>query len=139
MRALAPTARVIAVIKANAYGHGLVPAAQALAAADAFAVARLEEGLALRAAGLTQRDRCCSKVCSCADQLDAAVQQGFDLVVHSPSSSRCSSSAGDGASCVLWLKIDTGMNRLGFRVEDFADAHARLLRIAGPRQRAARC
>ena len=49
---LAPDARVLAVIKANAYGHGLVPAARALAEADAFAVARLEEGLPLRAAGL---------------------------------------------------------------------------------------
>ena len=47
-------ARVMAVVKANAYGHGLVPTALALAEADAFAVARLEEGLALRAAGITQ-------------------------------------------------------------------------------------
>ena len=44
----------MAVVKANAYGHGLVPTALALAGADAFAVARLEEGLALRAAGVTQ-------------------------------------------------------------------------------------
>ena len=47
--------RVMAVVKANAYGHGLVPSALALAEADAFAVARLEEAMALRAAGLSRR------------------------------------------------------------------------------------
>src|SRR5207237_2339066 len=54
IRERARGARVMAVVKANAYGHGLVPTALALAEADAFAVARLEEGLALRAAGITQ-------------------------------------------------------------------------------------
>ena len=51
IRERARGARVMAVVKANAYGHGLIPTALALAEADAFAVARLEEGLALRAAG----------------------------------------------------------------------------------------
>ena len=46
VRRVAPASRVMAVIKANAYGHGLVPAAKAFAEADGFAVARLEEGLA---------------------------------------------------------------------------------------------
>ena len=54
IRDRAKGARVMAVVKANAYGHGLIPTALALADADAFAVARLEEGLALRAAGITQ-------------------------------------------------------------------------------------
>ena len=48
---VSPAARVMAVVKANAYGHGLVPTVLALADADAFAVARLEEGIALRNAG----------------------------------------------------------------------------------------
>jgi alanine racemase len=55
VRELAPGSKVLAVIKANAYGHGSVPSAVALAGADGFAVARLEEAMALRAAGLTQR------------------------------------------------------------------------------------
>ena len=55
VRRTAPDSRVMAVIKANAYGHGLLPAARALAEADGFAVARLGEGLALRAAGLGNR------------------------------------------------------------------------------------
>src|SRR4029077_20021436 len=54
IRERARGARVMAVVKANAYGHGLIPTALALADADAFAVARLEEGLALRAAGISR-------------------------------------------------------------------------------------
>ena len=57
VRATAPAARVMAVIKANGYGHGMVPAAKALAQTDGFAVARFEEGLALRAAGRQASDR----------------------------------------------------------------------------------
>ena len=53
VRKWAPRSRVMAVIKANAYGHGLVAVARALEeTADAFAVARVDEGLALRAAGI---------------------------------------------------------------------------------------
>ena len=52
IRAYAPGSKVMAVIKANAYGHGLVSTALALGDADAFAVARLEEGITLRAAGV---------------------------------------------------------------------------------------
>ena len=52
VRRWAPQSRVMAVIKANAYGHGLVAVARALEAADAFAVARVDEGLTLRAAGI---------------------------------------------------------------------------------------
>ena len=79
---VAPDSRVMAVIKANAYGHGLVPAAKALAEADGFAVARLDEGLALRAAGLTNRILLLEGVFS-AEQLAAAAQARFELMVHS--------------------------------------------------------
>ena len=82
VRRIAPNSRVMAVIKANAYGHGLVPAAQALADADGFAVARLEEGLALRAAGLTNRILLLEGVFG-ADQLAIAARDRFELMVHS--------------------------------------------------------
>ena len=53
IRARAGRSKVIAVVKANAYGHGLVSTALAIQDATAFAVARLEEGMSLRAAGIT--------------------------------------------------------------------------------------
>ena len=54
VRQFAPNSKVMAVLKANAYGHGLVKIAQHLNDADAFAVARIDEALALRAGGLTK-------------------------------------------------------------------------------------
>jgi len=55
VRRFAPRSRVMAVIKANGYGHGLVAVARALASADSFAVARVDEGLTLRDAGIQRR------------------------------------------------------------------------------------
>ncbi|MEA2678733.1 MAG: alanine racemase, partial [Candidatus Binataceae bacterium] len=55
LRQWAPRSRVMAVIKANAYGHGLVAVARALKSADAFAVARVDEGMTLRRAGIGTR------------------------------------------------------------------------------------
>ena len=107
------------------------PRRKALAATDGYAVARLEEGMAVRAAGLTQRVLLLEGVFS-AEQLDAAVQQRFDLMVHSPEQLDLLEQRGRQGELRLWIKIDTGMNRLGFRVEDFTDAHTRLARIAGP-------
>lgn len=54
LRELAPASKLVAVVKANAYGHGLLETARTLPDADAFGVARLEEALRLRAGGITQ-------------------------------------------------------------------------------------
>ena len=129
VRATAPASRVMAVIKANAYGHGLVPAARALAETDGYAVARLDEGLALRAAGLTNRILLLEGVFS-PDQLAIAAQQRFDLMVHSFEQLQMLEGRGGSETVSAWLKVDSGMNRLGFRIEQFAEAHQRLTRIA---------
>ena len=128
VRATAPGARVMAVIKANAYGHGLVPAARALGLTDGFAVARLEGGLALRAAGLANPVLLLEGVFS-PGQLAVAAQQRFDIMVHSFEQLELLEGGGDGGPLSAWLKVDTGMNRLGFRVEQFAAAWERLRRV----------
>jgi alanine racemase len=130
VRELAPHSRVVAVIKANAYGHGLLAVAQALAASDALAVARLEEGLTLRAAGIDQRVLLLEGV-RAPDELEAARRHRFDLMVHSFEQIELLESRATIDSLRVWLKLDTGMNRLGFRTEEFAAAHARLERIRG--------
>jgi alanine racemase len=117
------------VIKANAYGHGLVPAAKALAETDGFSVARLEEGLALRAAGLTNRILLLEGVFSPA-QLAVAAQQRFDLMVHSLAQLEMLEDRAGSEVITAWIKLDSGMNRLGFRVEQFAGAYARLRRVS---------
>ena len=129
VRATAPASRVMAVVKANGYGHSVVPVAKALSEADGFAVARLDEGLALRAAGLTHRILLLEGVFG-SDQLAIAAQHRFDLMVHSFEQLQMLESR-DGSECVTaWLKVDSGMNRLGFRVEQFAEAWRRLAGIA---------
>ncbi len=136
IRERAPGARVMAVVKANAYGHGLLPVARALPDADAFAVARIEEGVALRHAGLRQAIVLLEGAFS-DEQMEAARTHSLELVVHedfqlrllelAARRSRTAAFAG-----VLWIKIDTGMNRLGFRPEAFADALARVRALPVP-------
>jgi alanine racemase len=128
IRARAGSARVMAVVKANAYGHGLVPTALALAEADAFAVARLEEGLALRAAGITRPIALLEGVFTAA-QLQEAAQHGLDLVVHDALQIELLEQARGTHRFVLWIKIDTGMNRLGFPAAEFAAALERVRRL----------
>ena len=83
VRRLAPKSRVMAVIKANAYGHGLVTAARALDSADAFGVARLGEALTLREAGIKTPIVLLEGVLD-REQLDAAAAADLELFVHSP-------------------------------------------------------
>jgi len=128
IRERARGARVMAVVKANAYGHGLVPTALALAEADAFAVARLEEGLALRAEGITQPIVLLEGVFAPEHLLEAA-RHGFDLVVHDPLQIELLEEFSGPHRFILWVKIDTGMNRLGFRPEEFPAALERIQRL----------
>jgi alanine racemase len=131
IRAYAPGAKVMAVIKANAYGHGLVSTALALGDADAFAVARLEEGVALRSAGVRAPIVLLEGVVS-AEQLAEAAHHGFELVVHDPLQIELLEAHRGVERFVVWIKMDTGMNRLGFRAEAFPDALARLRALQVP-------
>lgn len=126
LRRRAPGARVMAVIKANAYGHGLDAAARGLRHADSFAVASAEEGLAVRAAGLTQ-PVVLLEGAFVPDDIAIAAREGFELVVHSPQQ-LAMLAAFAGGPLAFWLKVDTGMHRLGFRPEEARAAHAALQR-----------
>lgn len=125
VRRWAPMSRVMAVIKANAYGHGLVAVARALESADAFAVARVDEGLTLRAAGINRPTVLLEGVFD-REQQDAAAAAGFELVVHTLEQIELLRSAAGGQRFKVWLKLDSGMNRLGFKGDAFGAAHASL-------------
>ena len=134
VRRWAPRSRVMAVIKANAYGHGLVAVARALDAADSFAVARVDEGITLRNAGIQKRTVLLEGVFD-RGQLDSAAAAGFELVVHTTEQIDLLREAGEGAPFKVWLKLDSGMNRLGFKGAAFGAAFAALNdlpRIARP-------
>ncbi len=136
VRARAPGRRVMAVVKANAYGHGLVPTARQLADADGLAVARLGEAVALRMAGVAGRILLLEGVFDAA-QLGEAGRLGLELVVHQDEQLALLEQSAPRACPPLWIKVDTGMNRLGFRPEQFQAAWQRLasLRPAAPQLR----
>jgi alanine racemase len=132
VRRWAPKSRVMAVIKANAYGHGLVNVARALGSADAFAVARVDEGLILREAGIATPTVLLEGVFD-SEQLDAAAAADFELVVHTQEQIELLRSARPGVQFKVWLKLDSGMNRLGFKGAAFAAAHAALSSLGAVR------
>lgn len=129
VRRLAPRSRVMAVVKADAYGHGIAGTAKTLTDADAFGVARLGEALALRNAGIEQPIVLLEGVLY-AEQLAAAAQHRLELVVHSFEQLDMLDALSSGHRFDVWLKLDTGMNRLGFRGEDFPSALGRVQRCA---------
>jgi alanine racemase len=133
IRGRAPAAKIMAVVKANAYGHGLVAVARALDDVDAFAVARVDEGLVLRAAGIQTPIVLLEGVFD-REQLDAAVAAGFELVVHIPEQVELLRTLGAARPLTVWVKLDTGMNRLGFKGPAFAAAVAELATFASVRQ-----
>ncbi len=120
----------MAVIKANAYGHGLLTVAGALAQADAFGVARLDEGLQLRDNGIDAPVVLLSGVESNAD-LEKARAHGLDIVVHSEHQVSMLERAPRGPRIRAWLKLDSGMHRLGVPPDAFGSIYARVSACTG--------
>ncbi len=115
-RRRAPAARLVAVVKADAYGHGAARLLPALSDADRLGVACIEEALALREAGATQPILLLEGMFE-ADELALCVRHGFEVGVHEPGQLRMLEQARLERPVRVWLKIDSGMNRLGFRPE----------------------
>ncbi len=124
-RACASHARVMAVVKANGYGHGLTWTASVLTEADAFGVASLEEGLQLRAAGATQ-PICLLEGFFETAELPELAAHGLEPVVHHEWQVRALEAAAVVRPLNVWLKLDTGMHRIGFPPEEFEQVLARL-------------
>ena len=132
LKALAAPAKVMAVVKADAYGHGLERVARALDdEAEAFAVAALGDGLRLRAAGHRQR----IVVLSGPDNAgDIAEMQRLHLeaTIHHEAQLQWLAEASPARGRLrVWLKIDSGMHRLGFAPDRVAAVHAQLAAMVG--------
>jgi alanine racemase len=125
VRELAPDARIMAVIKANAYGHGMQEVARALDKTDSYAVATMNEASALRAAGI-DKDIIVLQGATSQDELLQASHHAVTLVVHSQYQLNMLESMALPAAMDIWLKIDTGMHRLGFAAAAAAGACERL-------------
>lgn len=125
VRRYAPHAKALAVVKANAYGHGMLRAAAALQDAEGFAVLRVEEGIALREAGHHQTIALLEGFFS-PDELPLLAEYRLTTVIHNPASADMLARAKLASKIDILLKINTGMNRLGFTPEAFPGALQRL-------------
>ncbi|WKE66238.1 alanine racemase [Gallaecimonas kandeliae] len=112
VRRHAPGAQVMAVLKANAYGHNQVEVAKALAGADAFAVARLNEALALRSAGITQ-PLVMLEGCFNASDLAVMASSGVQAIFHTQEQLAMLQAVAMPKPIKAWVKVDTGMHRIG--------------------------
>jgi len=124
IRDAAPGARVMAVIKANAYGHGMITVAHHLSDVDSFAVARLPEAIRLRESGIEKPIVLLAGALN-DEELRSAMWRGFEVVVHCEEQIALLERASDGKA-IVWLKFDTGMNRLGFSPADSSRLIARI-------------
>lgn len=128
-RRAAGASRVWSVVKANAYGHGVLTTAQALAAdTDGFALLGLDEAQALRQAGHPHPILLLEGVFSAAE-MSRAAELGLSLVIHEPRQLAWLESATLGRPLAVCLKFNTGMNRLGFRPSEAPGLLARLLKL----------
>jgi alanine racemase len=118
-------ARAIAVIKANAYGHGLARAARAFAVADGFAVVELEAAVRLRETGYGKRIVLLEGFFE-ARELPVLLEYRIATVIHNAEQLEMLQALPAGAGLDVLPKLNTGMNRLGFQPADFPAALSRL-------------
>jgi alanine racemase len=120
--------KALAVIKANAYGHGAVQCAQAIASeADGFAVACLEEALQLRQAGIKNPILLLEGFFE-ATELPEIVASDLWIVVHAQWQIDILLAAKLAKPLQIWLKMDSGMHRVGLSPADYQQA---LMRLTG--------
>ncbi|MEW6646256.1 MAG: alanine racemase [Pseudomonadota bacterium] len=124
-RAAAPASRILAAIKANGYGHGMLRVARALDQADGFGVACLAEALQLREAGIRQPIVLLEGFFG-ADELEAIARHRFIPAIHNAAQLELLEQAVLSEPIAVWLKVDSGMHRLGFPLAQAQQAWQRL-------------
>ena len=134
----ATSSRIMAVIKADAYGHGLLRAAEALAAADGFALLDIGDAIRLREAGYRQTILLLEGFFD-ADDLERVAEYQLTCVIHSPwqidlLDAYPKRAALNGGGLDVWLKINSGMSRLGFAPGQVAEAMEQLRRHQAVRE-----
>jgi alanine racemase len=124
-KSIAARSKVFAVVKANAYGHGLERAARALKEADGFGILELEGAVALRERGCAQPILLLEGFFD-ARELEAIVAHRLATVVHSDEQLRILEASRPSQPLDVYFKINTGMNRLGFPIAKARKALERL-------------
>lgn len=123
VKQLAPQAKIVSMVKANAYGHGVADCLAALSETDAFGVACLEEAIEIRDLGYQQPITLIEGVFS-ADEMQIVLEQNIELVVHHQQQLDwllANKNAYNARHLKVWVKLNSGMNRLGFKVPEIID------------------
>lgn len=120
VRRLAPQSKVMAAVKADGYGHGAVPISRALeeAGVDALAVACLEEAMALRQGRIVETPIALLEGVISREEAAQAVYERLQVVLHDHWQVDLLHGLGAAAQVDVWFKLDSGMHRLGFPLED---------------------
>jgi alanine racemase len=119
------SSRIMAVVKANAYGHGLLRAAEALNEAEGFALLDVRDAIALREAGFRQTILLLEGFFT-ADELPLLAEFRLSTVIHSLQQLAMLDAYPGRNTLPVWLKINSGMNRLGFAPEQVSAVMERL-------------
>ena len=122
---LAPNSRNVAVVKADAYGHGAVDVCRALVEADAFGVASIDEALELREAAIRQPILLLQGFVD-PSELTQICEHRLWTIVHCKEQVEVIARSRVDSPLVVWLKLDTGMHRLGLGADEFPTALAQL-------------
>ncbi len=125
VRRLCPRSNVLAMVKANAYGHGLLPVARALSEADQLGVATFDEAMALREGGISKPILLVEGVTNTAE-LRRAAEHGFVVVLHHLEQVDMLANTALANPVAAWLKLETGMHRLGLPLDAADSAVAKL-------------
>lgn len=127
IRRCAPHSKIMAMVKANAYGHGLTTVAETLREADALGVASIEEALLVRKIGV-QTDLVLMEGIFREEELPFIQTHHLTQVVHHWPQIQALQHYQETirAPFKVWLKINTGMNRLGFSLQEVREAHRTL-------------
>ncbi len=126
LREIAPQSKILAMVKANAYGHGLIPIAHALASSsvEGFGVSCSEEALVLREAGIKQKIVLMEGLFS-KTELPLLNNYQLDTVIHDLRQLHLLTQQELETPVNVWIKINTGMNRLGLSSNDFPEVWQR--------------
>ncbi len=125
VREMVPNSKVMAVIKANGYGHGMQLAAEALAAADEYAVTCMEDVERLKKWGMQKPVTLLSARFDAQD-LGNFATQGIRPVVYDYEHLEAFAELKADANVNVWLKVDTGMGRLGFHADELFTVYRNL-------------
>ena len=123
----ATSARIMSVIKADGYGHGLLQVAEALAATDGYALLDIQDAVRLREAGFRQPILLLEGFFS-AEELPVLAEYDLTSVIHSAWQVALLDAYPAKKKLSVWLKVNSGMNRLGFAPQQVAQIMEQLRR-----------